>query len=46
MIKYNERPEGNLKFGHSEKATQIWNNLPHHVGDCFKFCGLLKKPEL
>ena len=31
-----------VKFGHSEKATKIWNNLPLNF---FKFCGLLRKPE-
>ena len=45
-----------IKFGHYEKATKIWNNLPldltlmkwtsNYVGDCFKFCGLLRKPEV
>ena len=45
-----------LKFGHSEKDIKVWNNLPldltctkqtsNHVGDCFKFCGLLWKFEL
>ena len=45
-----------LKFGHSEKTTKVWNNLPLHlmftkqktnqVGDCFQFCGLPRKPEL
>ena len=43
-----------LKFGHSEKTIRIWNNLPldltftksNLVGDCFQFCGLLRKPEL
>ena len=45
-----------LKFRHSEKTTKVWNNLPLHlmftkqktnqVGDCFQFCGLLRKPEL
>ena len=45
-----------VKLGHSEKATKIWNNLPldltftelssNQVGECFKFCGLFKKPKL
>jgi hypothetical protein len=45
-----------VNFGHSEKAAKISNNPPldltftkgtsNHVGDCFKFCGLLRKPEL
>ena len=33
-----------LKFGHSEKTKKF--ETSNHVGDCFKFCGLLIKPEL
>ena len=54
LVSYSPLPK--LKFGYSEKATKIWNNLPldlsftkqtsKHVGDCSKFCGLLRKPEL
>ena len=38
-----------LKFGLSEKATKIWNNLPlnllsKQVENCFELCGLHKKP--
>ena len=44
-----------IKFGHSEKATKIWNHLPldltfskltsNQVEDGFKSCGILRKAE-